>query len=96
MVRTPGGLEFLVSREGQAPLSRIANVRYLTGELHQHGVHVTRRLASEFWDLNRFPAGLARKAAALFNRLWLTLRLPAGLSGGNALIGEKTLRQSKS
>lgn len=89
MVRTPGGLEFLVSREGQAPLTRITNVRYMIKELHRNGVRVTSRLASEFWDLNRFPAGVARKGAALFNRLWLKLRLPAGPSGGNVLIGEK-------
>ncbi len=90
MVRTPGGIEFHVDREGQAPLSRIANIRALAAELRQHGVRVTARLATEFWDLNRFSGGLPRKAAALFNRMWLALRLPAGLSGGNALIGEKT------
>jgi ubiquinone/menaquinone biosynthesis C-methylase UbiE len=93
MVRTPGGIEFLVTREGQAPLSRMANVGYLIGELQRHGVRVTNRIATEFWDLNRFPAGAARKAAALFNRAWLTLRLPARLSGGNAVMGEKLLRK---
>jgi len=90
MVHTSGGLEFWVTREGEAPLTRVANIRSLTQALLKHGVCIKARLATEFFDLNRFPRGLARGAALLFNRLWFRLRLPARPSFGNALIGEKT------
>jgi hypothetical protein len=96
MVRTSGGLEFWVTREGEAPLTRVANIRCLTQALLKHGVRVTARLATEFFDLNRFPRGLARGAALLFNRLWFGLRLPARPSFGNALIGEKTASSPRS
>jgi ubiquinone/menaquinone biosynthesis C-methylase UbiE len=89
LVRTAGGLEFWVNRPGEAPLTRVANLRYATRQLEAHGVRLVKRFATEFWDLNRFPAGLPRRAALSFNRLWFALRLPAYPSRGNALIGEK-------
>jgi SAM-dependent methyltransferase len=96
MVRTLGGLEFWVTREGEAPLTRVANIRCLTQALLKHGICVKARLATEFFDLNRFPKGLARGAAVLFNRLWFRLGLPAWLSFGNALIGEKATSAPRS
>ncbi len=95
LVGTPGGLEFWVEREGQAPLSRVTNLRRLGQELRAHGVTVARKFAAEFWDLNRFPAGLPRRLATRFNRLWFRLRLPAVFSSGVALIGEKDVRAGR-
>jgi ubiquinone/menaquinone biosynthesis C-methylase UbiE len=89
LVRTPGGLEFWVDRPGEAPLTRVADLGYAVRLLEQHGVHLVKRFATEFWDVGRFPAGLPRRAALSFNRLWFALHLPAGPSSGNALIGEK-------
>ena len=90
MVRTPGGVEFHLEDSGQAPLTRVTNVPYLIAAMRKHGVEAPARIATEFWDIGRFPAGMARSAAIAFNRLWFSLRLPAVLSGGNAIIGEKT------
>ena len=85
---TPGGVEFWLDRPGEAPLTRVANVAALSDRLARQGVKVVRRFASEFWDLNRFPA-LLRGAVTVFNHLWLACRLPARWSMGNVLIGEK-------
>ncbi len=89
MVRTPGGVEFHLQDSGQAPLTRVTNVPYLIALMRKHGVEARARIATEFWDIGRFPAGMARSAAIDFNRLWFSLRLPAVLSGGNAIVGEK-------
>ena len=53
------------------------------------GVRPVARFATEFWDVYRFAPGLCRNLAIRFNRLWFALRLPAGPSIGNAIIGEK-------
>ncbi len=89
-IRTPGGLELHRDRQGQVPLTRIANVPCLVGELKKHGVRKVARVATEFWDIRRFPTGLPRNAAVAFNRLWFSLRLPALFSSGNAIIGERS------
>jgi ubiquinone/menaquinone biosynthesis C-methylase UbiE len=92
IVDTPGGVEVWTDRKGEAPLTRVANITALSEELTRHGVQVTNRLAMGFWDVNRFPAGLLRSAAGLFNRFWFACRLPSAFSMGNALIGEKAAR----
>jgi SAM-dependent methyltransferase len=89
LVRTPGGLEFWLDKEGEAPLTRVADLGHVAAKLAGHGVRVVKRFATEFWDLNRFPRGLPRGAALAFNRLWFALRLPAALSLGNAVVGRK-------
>jgi hypothetical protein len=89
MVRTPAGLEFWVEKPGQAPLTRVTNLRCVAGRLAEHQVRPVHRFATEFWDVNRFPPGLPRAAAAGFNFLWFVLRLPADPSSVNALVGEK-------
>lgn len=88
-VETPAGLEFWSSRDGNPFLVRIASIPHLQQFLTSMGLTVERRLATEFWDINRFPAGLIRNSAILFNRAWFTLRLPAWPSVGNALIARK-------
>lgn len=88
LIETAHGPEFWLERAGEAPLTRVANVSCLADRMELHGVHVVQRFASEFWDVNRFPARL-RPAATRFNRLWFSLRLPAWPSMGNVLIGEK-------
>ena len=90
LVWTPGGVEFHLENSGQAPLTRVANIPYLIAALRKHRVAVIARVATEFWDIGRFPAGMARTAAITCNRLWFSLRLPAILSCGNAIVGEKT------
>lgn len=91
VVETPGGPEFWSEQDGIPFLVRITDIDYLRKLLRDHGVTVTQRLASEFWDIFRFPAGLARSAAIHFNRLWFALNLPASASVGNSILGEKRL-----
>jgi SAM-dependent methyltransferase len=86
----PGGLEFW-SQKGDAPIvTRIARVPALLREMARCGVHPVRRFGTEFWDVNRFPAGVARDLAIEFNRLAFALRVPASSSMGNAVIASKT------
>jgi ubiquinone/menaquinone biosynthesis C-methylase UbiE len=89
MVATEGGLEFWCPQEGEMPLWRIADVRALRRELSRHQVRCLRTRATEFWDINRFPAGVPRNLAVLLNLAYFSLRLPAFLSMGNAIVGEK-------
>lgn len=89
LVKTDGGYEFRNKAEGYAPVTRVANQRYLAEQLQRHGVERVARFATEFWDINRFPGGIARTAAVLFNRGWFSLRLPSFLSSGVAYIGQK-------
>ncbi|MCI0463523.1 MAG: class I SAM-dependent methyltransferase [Gemmataceae bacterium] len=93
LTRTPGGLEFWAEKDGLPMVTRIADVAYLVERLRVLGVRPLRRLATEFWDVHRFAAGFWRDLAIRFNRLWLALRLPAGPSIGNAVIGEKLSRR---
>jgi SAM-dependent methyltransferase len=93
LTRTPGGLEFWAEKDGLPVVTRIADMGYLVGRLRALGVQPVRRLATEFWDVHRFAAGFWRDLAIRFNRLWLALRLPAGPSIGNAVIGEKLSRR---
>jgi ubiquinone/menaquinone biosynthesis C-methylase UbiE len=86
---TEGGLEFWSQQGGQPFVARVANISYLEGLLAENGVDVSKRFATEFWDLNRFPAGFFRAAAIRFNQAWFSLRLPASLSVDNAIVGVK-------
>ena len=88
--RTDGGLEFWSQQGGHPFVARVANLDYLQQLLLGHGVNVEKRFATEFWDLNRFPAGLFRSAATRFNQAWFSLHLPASLSVDNAIIGVKS------
>jgi ubiquinone/menaquinone biosynthesis C-methylase UbiE len=89
VVRTPGGFEFWAEKDGQPCVTRIARIGYLQERLRANRVTPLRRFASEFWDINRFAPGFRRNLAIRFNRWWFRWRLPAGLSMGNAVIGEK-------
>jgi len=90
LVSTPGGVEFHGKGPTQTPLVRVGNIRYLIQALRNHRVELMARIATEFWDINRLPAGMARDAAIMYNRFWFSLRLPAILSSGNAIVGEKS------
>jgi ubiquinone/menaquinone biosynthesis C-methylase UbiE len=91
MIRTAGGIEFW-SEEDESPfVVRIANISYLIHQLEIHGVRTVKTLASEFWDINRFPSGVLRNAAIVFNLLWFSLHLPCFPSSGNAIIAEKAI-----
>jgi ubiquinone/menaquinone biosynthesis C-methylase UbiE len=89
LVPTRGGLEFWAEKDGQPLVTRIADMGYLLKRLNDFGVRPLARFATEFWDVHRFAAGPCRDLAIQFNRLWFALRLPAGPSIGNAVIGEK-------
>ncbi|MCI0378962.1 MAG: class I SAM-dependent methyltransferase [Gemmataceae bacterium] len=86
---TPGGIEFWTELDGQPFLVRIAHIPRLIEELRKHRVQATHRLASEFWDIFRFPAGVARNTAIRFNQLWFRLGLPAGPSVGTCVLAKK-------
>ncbi len=87
--RTEGGLEFWSEQSGHPFVARVANLEYLGQLLKKNGVDVVKKFATEFWDLNRFPAGVFRTTATTFNRAWFSLRLPASLSVDNAIVGVK-------
>lgn len=87
--KTPSGWVFHNTDPQQAPLTRIADQPALANELRRLGVTPTHRLATEFWDLNRFSPGFIRNRIVDFNRCYFQFRLPATLSLGNAVIGRK-------
>lgn len=89
MVTTPGGLEFWSEDNGVPFVARIANVPFLLSKLRQLNVRPIARFATEFLEIGRLPAGMLRNAAILLNGAWFSLRLPANISTGNAIIGEK-------
>jgi ubiquinone/menaquinone biosynthesis C-methylase UbiE len=89
MVRTEHGLEFHNPNPGEVPLWRVADVKALMRQMHQHHVRPVAKFASEFWDINRFRRGWMRNGAVAFNLTWFTLHLPARWSLGNVIVGEK-------
>lgn len=91
VVKTPAGIEFHRNEPGHAPLTRVANIPYLIKNLEAQGVRSITRIATEFWDIARFPAGVLRDSAIRFNRFWFRMRLFALLSCGNAVLGEKAV-----
>ncbi len=88
MFKTEGGLEFWSDEGGTPFVVRYANIPYLTRKLRTLGVRPIVRFATHFIDVGRLPACL-RNMGAKFNYGWVRLHLPAGLSGGSALIGVK-------
>jgi SAM-dependent methyltransferase len=89
LVRTAGGLEFWSEAHGEPFVLRTANVQELEAVLVAHGLRRTHRLASEFWDIGRFPAGFIRNSVIRFNRAWFALRLPSLPSVGNVILAVK-------
>jgi len=94
LIETPGGSEFWSTRDCNPFVVRIANIQYLRQTLESWNLKVVHRFATEFWDINRFPAGWLRNGIIAFNRAWFSSRLPASLSVGNALIAEKSPRSA--
>ncbi len=92
MIRTPAGLEFWSEERAGPFVVRTANMAYLVKHLCINYITTTNIMSTEFWDINRFASGALRNTIIRFNRLWFSLRLPAFLSSGNAIIGEKRLR----
>ncbi len=89
LVSTPGGAEFWAEMDGHPFVVRATNIRRLQDLLASWGVRTVGRIATEFWDIGRFPEGIVRNGAIRFNRCWFALHLPAALSAGNALVVEK-------
>jgi len=89
---TADGLEFWSEEGGHPFVQRVANQKVLRQELESRGIRLRGDFAAEFWDVNRFPAGLARNAAIRFNQLWFAVHGPAWPSSGVAVVGEKVAR----
>jgi hypothetical protein len=89
MIRTEGGFEFWSEENGQPFVARVANIERLTKELEPNRTRALKRLAHEFWDIGRFPAGVLRNAVIRFNYLYFLLGLPYVGCVGNAIIAEK-------
>ena len=89
VLRTPAGFEYWSEVEGHPFVVRTANTGYLIQQLRRRGIRKIARWPTQFWDINRFPAGVLRNAAIRFNQLWFCLGLPSCLSTGNAILGEK-------
>jgi ubiquinone/menaquinone biosynthesis C-methylase UbiE len=89
MVRTPGGIEFWSERDNNPFLARIANVKSLIQTLKVHKIDSIQRFGAEFLDINRFPRGIVRDSVIRLNILCFGLQIPANLSVGNVVIGQK-------
>jgi SAM-dependent methyltransferase len=89
LVETRGGWEFWSEQDGNPFVVRVTNINYICDFLEKSKVKIISRFATEFWDINRFPEGLARQGMIAFNRMWFSLRLSASLSVGNAIVAEK-------
>ncbi len=89
LVDTPGGIEAWSDENGEPFVVRTARISALAAELARHGVNVRAQWSMEFWGIGRFPAGFLRNSAIRFNHAYFALGLPAGLSMGLCLIGEK-------
>lgn len=90
MVEAPGGLEFWSEKDGNPFVVRVADIRYLAHSLESRDCGDVRRIATEFWDINRFPGGAVRNGIIRFNRFWFSLGLPPSSSVGNAVVAAKT------
>jgi ubiquinone/menaquinone biosynthesis C-methylase UbiE len=89
IIETPGGLERWSEENGNLFVARTANIKYMMRIMKRHGITMVKRFSTEFWDINRFPSGIIRNLVIRLNQLWFFLRLPAFLSAGNGIIGEK-------
>lgn len=89
MTRTAGGFELHTTADGETPLTRYAHPNSLIHELSRNGISVTKKMASAFWDPNRFPEGSLRNLCAAFSSTWVRLRLPSTFCSGIAYLGEK-------
>ena len=85
----PDGYEFHDHKSGFAPLTRVANVATIIGQLQKNGLeHVTTN-GSAFFDPNRFSPGVVRELAIRFNQWSRWMRCPARLCCENAIVGRK-------
>jgi ubiquinone/menaquinone biosynthesis C-methylase UbiE len=89
LAKSEAGLEFWSQQNRRPFVVRVANANYLINQLEKNQVRVVRRIATEFWDINRFPSGIIRNNIIRFNRLWFCLHLPSFLSAGVGVMGEK-------
>jgi ubiquinone/menaquinone biosynthesis C-methylase UbiE len=89
MIITDAGFEFWSEVNGQPFVVRVANIQRLASELEANRTRVLRKLAHEFWDINRFPPGIVRSAVTRFNYTYFQLSLPRFACIGNAIIAEK-------
>lgn len=89
IVKTSGGIEFRPVTNPAEPLTRIANIGHLIESLAKHEVSLVKRLATEFWDIARWPSGPVRNSIIRFNHAWFSCHLPSQLSLGNLIVGIK-------
>jgi ubiquinone/menaquinone biosynthesis C-methylase UbiE len=88
MVNTRGGLEFWSDEGGNPFVVRYANIRYLENHLRTCGIQIVARFGTGILDMGRLPPHF-RYIGAKLNRGSVRLRVPARLSGGNAIVGIK-------
>jgi 2-polyprenyl-3-methyl-5-hydroxy-6-metoxy-1,4-benzoquinol methylase len=88
-VVTPDGIEFHDQKPGYAPLTRVANLGSMERELDRLGIDVVVRRTSEFFDINRFPIGIARNMSIRFNRIAFRFPITRDLACGNVIIGRR-------
>lgn len=89
MVKTDAGFEFWSEEKGQPFVVRVAKIQRLSNELETNRIRVLKTLAHEFWDINRFPAGVFRNTVTRFNYAYFRFGLPCLGCVGNAIVGEK-------
>lgn len=88
MVKTAGGVEFWSDEAGTPFVVRYARISYLVEQLGAFGISSRGRIGTRFLDIGRLPSQL-REIGAKLNCAWMTLRIPAFLSGGNVVLGIK-------
>lgn len=86
-VVTSDGIEFYDGKSGYAPLTRVANFERLGSELEKLKIDIVKRRTSEFFDINRFPAGIMRNTAIRMNRVAFRFPTTHNLACGNVIIG---------
>jgi len=89
VVQTPGGIESWAEQGGVPFVARVARISCLRERMEALGVRVERRWASEFCDPYRFPGGRLRDTAIHLNLFSFGVSLPACLSMGNIILGQK-------
>lgn len=84
---TPAGVEYWKEKDGDALVTRQANIRWLIKELDQHGVSLTTRAPGQLSESYRmFSQTSAKRFLHNLNSFWFRRVKMAGPAFGNLLI----------
>jgi len=87
---TPAGVEYWKEKDGDALVTRQANIRWLIRELDQHGVSLTTRAPGQLSESYRmFSKPVAKRFFHGMNSFWFRRVKIAGPAFGNLLIFQK-------